>query len=228
MNAILRLYPPAWRGRYLGEVAELLAERPPSARDQLDLVRGALDAWLHPQVTTPATGRDDEPIVRQGAVVGLGVLAGLMWAIGGIAQHTGGFDPISGYKASGGTMLVIAAAFVAGIAALARAWSGAPTSRALRGTAVGMLLFALLALGPWPILVIGYWGHLIGTMLFGLRIHESGQRVGTVLVVAALAAFTFNTETAWALATVPLGVVWIALGLGSARRRQVASGPAPA
>ena len=47
---LLRLYPAAWRDRYLDEVSDLLAERPPSLRDRLDLMRGAADAWIHPQV----------------------------------------------------------------------------------------------------------------------------------------------------------------------------------
>ena len=48
MSALLKLYPPAWRARYGDEMASLLEERPLRARDRVDLVRGALDAWLHP------------------------------------------------------------------------------------------------------------------------------------------------------------------------------------
>ena len=44
MNGLLRLYPAAWRDRYLDEVSDLLAERPPSFRDRLDLIVGAADA----------------------------------------------------------------------------------------------------------------------------------------------------------------------------------------
>lgn len=45
---VLRLYPPAWRRRYEPEVLEILALRPINRSARLDLVRGALDAWLHP------------------------------------------------------------------------------------------------------------------------------------------------------------------------------------
>ncbi len=44
----MRLYPAAWRARYGTEMLDLLDERPPTWRDAIDLVRGALDAHLHP------------------------------------------------------------------------------------------------------------------------------------------------------------------------------------
>lgn len=48
VRAILRAYPRAWRDRYEHELAAMLAVRPPSGGQVLDLVRGALDARLHP------------------------------------------------------------------------------------------------------------------------------------------------------------------------------------
>ena len=50
MKALVRLYPRAWRDRYEAEVIDLLDQRRPSFRDALDLVVGAVDAHLHPQV----------------------------------------------------------------------------------------------------------------------------------------------------------------------------------
>ena len=47
----LRLYPRDWRARYADELAELLDGRPFDRRVRLDLVRGALDAHLHPLVS---------------------------------------------------------------------------------------------------------------------------------------------------------------------------------
>lgn len=49
-RAILRLYPAAWRDRYRGEVADLLGQRQLRPADVADLLRGALDARMHPQV----------------------------------------------------------------------------------------------------------------------------------------------------------------------------------
>ena len=50
MSSLLRLYPQAWRERYGDELLALLQDRPASVTDYFDLIRGALDARLHPQV----------------------------------------------------------------------------------------------------------------------------------------------------------------------------------
>ena len=60
--AILSLYPTAWRERYRGEVEDLLRRRRLRPSDVADLLRGALDAQLHPQprpvlqLAVPASG----------------------------------------------------------------------------------------------------------------------------------------------------------------------------
>jgi hypothetical protein len=56
---LLRLYPPPWRRRYGGEVAEMLAGRGFSLRIAIDLVAGAIDVWLHPAVTLAAAAAAD-------------------------------------------------------------------------------------------------------------------------------------------------------------------------
>ncbi|MGH8923415.1 MAG: hypothetical protein ACRDWA_02040 [Acidimicrobiia bacterium] len=45
MKGLLRLYPQSWRRRYGREVAEL-AELSPGWRTQVDLLLGAIDAWI--------------------------------------------------------------------------------------------------------------------------------------------------------------------------------------
>jgi hypothetical protein len=50
---LIALYPRAWRERYGDELAAILAAEPPGLRARLDLVRGALDAHLHPAVPSP-------------------------------------------------------------------------------------------------------------------------------------------------------------------------------
>ena len=54
MTWLLRLYPPPWRRRYGGEVAEMLADQRFSLRIAIDLIAGAIDVWLHPSVTLAA------------------------------------------------------------------------------------------------------------------------------------------------------------------------------
>lgn len=52
-RSLLRLYPRDWRARYGEEFAAVLDQRPPSPRDALDVLRGAIDTRLRPQVDPP-------------------------------------------------------------------------------------------------------------------------------------------------------------------------------
>jgi hypothetical protein len=218
MSRLLRLYPRAWRDRYLDEVAELLAARPPTPRDQLDLLRGAVDAWLHPQVSARSASPDEVPVVRPIGPAILAVLGGVLWSAGGVLQHVGPFDPISGYKDSSGFMIITAAALVTAIAAIARTWSEASPSAGQRRSSIAILAFVFLLAAPWPILVVGYWGLVLATIVFGAILAVGGWRTGSPLAFGAIAALAFNTESAFALAVVPLGIAWIAMGIEGALR----------
>lgn len=50
---LLRLYPSRWRARYGTEMEDLLADQALTPRLALDLLRGALDAHLHPELVGP-------------------------------------------------------------------------------------------------------------------------------------------------------------------------------
>lgn len=65
MTWLLRLYPPLWRRRYAGEVAELLAGRRFSLRIAVDLVAGAIDTWLHPSATLSAAAAAAPPGAKE-------------------------------------------------------------------------------------------------------------------------------------------------------------------
>ena len=49
-SALLRMYPRAWRQRYGAEMRQLLAEQKLTVRTIADLLAGAIDARLNPQV----------------------------------------------------------------------------------------------------------------------------------------------------------------------------------
>jgi hypothetical protein len=72
----VRFYPKSWRARYGVEFAELLAARPPTLRDRLDIIRGALDARIQPQVL-------DLPVRRE-VTAGDRVLAAASVLAGGL------------------------------------------------------------------------------------------------------------------------------------------------
>lgn len=60
-RAILRLYPSAWRERYGLEVGDLISRRQLRASDLVDLLGGAFDARLHPQVMPSSLQFADGP-----------------------------------------------------------------------------------------------------------------------------------------------------------------------
>ena len=60
MTWLIRLYPPAWQRRYGRELAELIATQPASFGTAIDLLAGAVDAWLNPQSSTAAAAADAE------------------------------------------------------------------------------------------------------------------------------------------------------------------------
>jgi hypothetical protein len=81
MKALLRLYPSTWRARYQAEVTDVLEQRGSRLFDAPDLVRGALDAHLHPAAigdgaTTP--GGASMSLRRAGWAA---LLGGALWAL---------------------------------------------------------------------------------------------------------------------------------------------------
>lgn len=49
MTWVLRLYPPRWRRRYGEELRSLVQDQRFSIGNTIDLIAGAIDAWIHPQ-----------------------------------------------------------------------------------------------------------------------------------------------------------------------------------
>jgi hypothetical protein len=69
IRALLRLYPRAWRSRYGVELAALLAQRPLTPLEVVDVLRGAADArWVAsrgvPAPSAPSTPRGAAPCAR--------------------------------------------------------------------------------------------------------------------------------------------------------------------
>ena len=59
MTWLIKLYPPAWRRRYGRELAELISTQPASFGTAMDLIAGAVDAWVNPQPSTATTAATD-------------------------------------------------------------------------------------------------------------------------------------------------------------------------
>lgn len=72
MTWLLALYPPRWRRRYGDELRALLGSQPFSLHAMIDLIAGAIDAWLEPQKIPiqPETGQ--EGVTMIGTMMKLG------------------------------------------------------------------------------------------------------------------------------------------------------------
>jgi hypothetical protein len=224
MSRLLRLYPRVWRERYGDEFVELIREKPPTSLDTVDVIRGALDAWLHPQIVgqTPSSAPGG---ARTARLAGAGAIAGGgLWIVAGLAMNSLPIDPDLGYKNAGIVMLVLVAAMVVtALAALATA--GLPAASRYAGiAAVAILIGAALTAMPWPVLIIGFFGYILATAAFGavLALH-AGQAVGGLLAIAALLLSSMNTEDERALLTIPIGLAWIAVGAFAIGRVPVAA-----
>ena len=162
-----RFYPRAWRDRYGDELLELSTRRPLDWRTRLDLVRGAVDAHLHPMepprigVVTPLLA--GLPWILAGAITLLepappdwpGYLAwtlplGVAGAIGSLRMVwvVGRGSGLRGPAATGQVVLAAAAAHVLWICALLVAIAGGPygalTAAAQSLAAVGAVGVGLL------------------------------------------------------------------------------------
>jgi hypothetical protein len=158
------------------------------------------------------------------AAAALFVIGGVLWMAGGVVQATAPYT-VEGYKESFGVMIVIAGVLLTALGAIGRAWS-ADASPAYRRCAKAMLGFGLLLLAPWPILVVGFYGYVCGAVGFGLLLAGSGQLAGLLLALSALVSTSFNTETTMAIAAVPFGLAWIAVGMVGMVRRSTSREPA--
>lgn len=225
MSAILRLYPRAWRERYGDELLALLEDRPPSTLDLVDLVRGAFDARLHPQLpgTQPVTPERKNPMSDR--LPGLAAIGGGLLFLAGVAMI--GLAPMpsfDGYRETGLAMPVIFLSLplidVALMAAAVRrrggAWGRGDTWLAI--IAVGSTAVSMTG---WPGLMIGFLTLIAVTATVVVRYLRNagappwvvaGGVVATVLTIAA------NTEDdrAWLLA--PIGLLAVVFGLISTLR----------
>jgi hypothetical protein len=222
MNRLVRLYPRAWRERYLAEFEDLLADRPPTFRDQVDLVRGALDAWIHPQLAARLPRQESSGGLRA-LPAGAAVIGGGMWIAAALAMTATQVSPTSGYKdpTAAWIILTVAAVFTA-VAAIGFARLMTTRSTAVSATAVTMLVGAFLIATPWPILAVGFFAYAFATVGFGFVMGDALQ-LRWLLSVTALVLTSFNTENERALMAIPFGLAWIAIGSLALRRAPAAT-----
>lgn len=223
---LLRLYPAAWRARYGDEFAELLASRPPSLRDRLDILFGAVDARLNPQVGRAAPS--DAPMPRDRSAGGLIVVAGALlttWAVLGVsfigawdrpeftvAQDLQDISFVSGFVGAlliSAALLLIASRYASSIGS-SGAVGGVLTGAGLVFSSLGGGMAALGLLGGGTMLLA--WrlrGRLIGT------VPALVLTTGTLLVVTAFIAIAANgwTDMTPFYLVLAYGPAWMLVGV---------------
>ena len=223
-SALVRLYPGPWRARYGDEMRALLGSAPGRRRDVLDLLRGALDAWLHP--ATPSR------VPAIAALVGGGLWT--MAAAGVIGQPVPPDWP--GYLAE--TMVVaLVAAVLLLVATLGCALRvGDDGGRAMRAgstlTAVGFLAWvtalAVATIGQTDAATLAgaQTVAMLGAALVGVVLVRAGDwPIGALVLIGSVAMLV-----PWTPAWLVFGGAWTAIGilLGMAWSRGTTIGGEPA
>lgn len=162
MSRLVELYPASWRARYGEEMELLLAERPPTARDVVDLARGAVDARLDPQLLgDPA--RPATPWTHRLPGL-LAIAGGVLWIAGFSIFATGGASDAQGW-----------AAILLMVMSLPGGYLGAYGRQIGRGVGAAILSVVLVYLLPWELKVLP---TLVGISIVG----------GGILALAAIRA----------------------------------------
>ena len=221
MSRLVGLYPRPWRVRYESEFLALLAARPPSLRDRLDIVLGAVDARIRPQL--PGGAAPSEYTVARGA--GLAAIAGgALWCatyLGpGLARAEGEWSGLI-VLAVGLMLLSLPGAYLAAYRRplLVASGVGVVSVLAILG---GQLPYGLLLAGPGLALLA-----LLGPGALALAAARAGvapRRRWWLLagafaaplggaVLAGLGAFAAGNWVALAVAaSLPYGLAWTLIG----------------
>ena len=157
MSRLIALYPERWRARYEDEFLALLAERPPDVLERVDIVRGAIDARLHPGPMEPAqTPIGDGPTGRpRNRGLGWLTLLGIpVWFAAVVVAVNGPIvtGPDGSYREGSAAHPLVFTALALLIIGMSTAAAELPTgSRARPLVVIGALAGLLWAFAPWLI-----------------------------------------------------------------------------
>lgn len=219
MTGLIRLYPRTWRDRYEPEFLALLEARPPSVRDRLDIVRGAVDARLDRR-SPPETTRFTRITALSAVVSGALWVAWLVVSMRGFEAIEPAPDHDLGRLLSVLAGLGLAASHVGlGLASVdrMRPWGGIAAGIATIGfgvTAFGGGSAAMFALAS----SIG-----LATAVAGRTLPMSIAASWVVATIGVFGAFFGLVASDWSDLSVmdvaiPYGVAWILIGLTIALR----------
>jgi hypothetical protein len=221
--ALIALYPAAWRRRYGDELESLLEQGGLGVRDRLDLIRGAVDAHLHPNQPSVL------PVIAA-------LTAGALFTAHAIALASQP-APLDwpGYLIDALPLALLGVALL--LPSMVGLWLrlgdadgalgrlGIVIALAGHGAWFAALVAAALAIDYGPLTAAAATVAMVGTSMLGLALAGSGAAMlGGLLVGAALAGVAPPTP-GWPL----FGVAWSAIGfrllLDFRRRLQDEGGP---
>lgn len=238
---LVSLYPRDWRDRYEAEFLDLIAARPPSAAERLDIVRGALDARLHPQLrvrddrrSLPPLPEGDLRIARRLGFAGL--IGAVLWpvAFAVILMGPVRYDDQGAYRdgAAALPILLLAVALLAAglLGHLVRLPADAGVARGSAMAAIPLLLVWGMAPWLWPIglLAIGFVallavaGRRSGDWPLGASLTVAAACLGVLVIGAVGAANTGGDRMVGGfflvLAALILVPAWLGVGATLIRR----------
>jgi hypothetical protein len=227
VSRLLRLYPLSWRERYGAEFLALISERPPSLADRADILRGAIDARLHPQFPGPDRARDRSWFAP------LGGLVLLVAAVGIGANGPIQYDDYGTYRDGSAALLPFVAAMALLLFGIYRLMKRLPAeSRAARACAwVAIGTGALWSIAPWfavtaLLFFLGLVGFAIGAQRVGVMTRRLTVAIVAELVVPIVLSAAMAVLPWYALRQsglnllvflVPLGGLYLLIGIGLLR-----------
>ena len=193
MSGLLRLYPKAWRDRYEDEMLALLEARPLTVIDLFDLIRGALDARLHPQVRGSAAAPDKELPVNHRLLGVMAAIGGLAWLIGFASLLVMPLDEFGFPDSTIALVVAVPATALIGIALgeLGTRRGSATSRQSGHLISVASVVMAGLMLLPWPIFTFGLMLFpviAVGAAVRGARNSVFPGWFSAVVIVTALAS----------------------------------------
>lgn len=221
MSALIRLYPRAWRDRYATEFQALLESRPPGVRERIDIVGGAIDARLHPEL--PGQPEGPLPFRRlpmASITMGIAGVLFLAWLGLGLRDFRGWG---AGMPASADTIMLLSflASLALAMSHVLIAYGTQSSMRAVGGPAasVAAVAFGLVAFGVGVLAMVALLASAaLAWSVAGRGVPAWLSAVWAASGVAAVAAFMAfgaggGQEPGLLAILIPYGVTWLLLGL---------------
>ena len=228
MTRLVALYPRAWRDRYEVEFRGVMEARQPTVGDRLDVVRGAVDARLHPQVHGAVDPRP-RPSRRTRVTGALALIGGagfLAWLAFVLLYFRGWGEGMPEHAEVGTALNFIASlALMSATIAIAATFDSVLPARGMIGATLGAFGFLMAAFSGGVLILFAFVGVVLLAWSLSGRVIPHWLALAwigtTVLTCSAMVAFVAgNGRDVGLLALgVPFGIAWLVVGVAIALGR---------